>query len=171
MKYGARTSCWFKSSLVNGPEALLLLPPLRHPPAHLALGPTPTPSHPSLLPPPHPPQTATPSLGDARDDWKIARALSEVLGVTLPYASLAEVRARLAEVAPHLGRRDAVEAPLWLNGEYFKAFADRVEKKDKAGAEPLGTGVSEFYQTDAVSRASRTMAACVRARQNPIPGI
>lgn len=29
-------------------------------------------------------QTAVPVVGDARDDWKILRALSEVLGVTLP---------------------------------------------------------------------------------------
>ena len=29
-------------------------------------------------------QTAVPTLGDARDDWKILRAVSEVLGVTLP---------------------------------------------------------------------------------------
>lgn len=114
-------------------------------------------------------KTAVPSLGDARDDWKIVRALSEVLGQTLPYSSLTEVRARLADVAPHLGRIEAVEQPLWLNGEYFKAFEARAGKV-KAGAEPLATSVGNFYQTDAISRASRTMAACVKARQNPIPG-
>ena len=48
------------------------------------------------------------------------RALSEVLGAGLPYNSLDDVRRRLADVAPHFGRRDALEAPLWLNGEYFK---------------------------------------------------
>eukprot|EP00887_Chlorella_sp_A99_P004651 scaffold4.g4651.t1 len=120
-------------------------------------------------------KTATPSIGDARDDWKIIRALSEarsrcsVLGMSLPYSSLGEVRARLAEVAPHLGRPEAVEPPLWLNGEYAKAFAERAAK-GKVSAEPLASGVAQFYQTDAISRASRTMAACVRARQNPIPG-
>lgn len=45
---------------------------------------------------------------------------TQVLGAPLPYNSIDDVRRRLADVAPHFGRRDAVEAPLWLNGEYFK---------------------------------------------------
>lgn len=65
-------------------------------------------------------QAAAPLVGDAREDWKIVRALSEVVGKTLPYDSLDGVRARLADVAPHLGHVDTVEPPLWLNGEYFK---------------------------------------------------
>ena len=65
-------------------------------------------------------QAAVPPVGDAREDWRIIRALSEVLGKTLPYNSLDEVRARLADVAPHLAHLDSVEPPMWLNGEYFK---------------------------------------------------
>lgn len=42
------------------------------------------------------------------------------MGQTLPYDTLDQVRARLVDVAPHLGHLDAVEHPLWLNGEYFK---------------------------------------------------
>ncbi len=30
------------------------------------------------------------------------------------------VRERLADVAPHLGQLDAVQPPIWLNGQYFK---------------------------------------------------
>lgn len=37
------------------------------------------------------PQRAVPVPGDGRDDWKILRAASEVLGKTLPYDTL-EVR-------------------------------------------------------------------------------
>lgn len=80
--------------------------------------PLPAPAPPS--PPASPAQTATAAIGDARDDWKVVRALSEVLGAPLPYNSLDDVRRRLADVAPHFGRRDALEPPLWLNGEYFK---------------------------------------------------
>ena len=47
--------------------------------------------------------------GIARDDWKIIRALSEVAGKTLPYDDIYEVRARLADVAPHLTRYDIKE--------------------------------------------------------------
>ncbi len=66
-------------------------------------------------------QAAVPRVGDARPDWQIVRALSEVAGAPLPYDSDEGVRARLAELAPHLGRVAATERPLWLNGEYFKA--------------------------------------------------
>jgi len=33
-------------------------------------------------------QKAVPTVGDAREDWKIIRALSEVLGKKLPYSTL-----------------------------------------------------------------------------------
>lgn len=33
-------------------------------------------------------QRAVPVPGDARDDWKIVRAVSEVMGKPLPYATL-----------------------------------------------------------------------------------
>lgn len=69
-------------------------------------------------------QAAVPAVGDAREDWRIIRALSEVVGKTLPYDSLDEVRKRLADVAPHMGHVDHVESPLWLNGEYFKVRAN-----------------------------------------------
>ncbi|KAL4444867.1 hypothetical protein ABPG77_003917 [Micractinium sp. CCAP 211/92] len=117
------------------------------------------------------PQSTKPavaSVGDARDDWKIVRALSEVLGAPLPYNTLDDVRRRLADVAPHLARRDAVEAPIWLAGEQWKAAGD---KKGAAEGGPLASGIANFYQTDAISRASKVMAKCVRARQSPIPGL
>jgi NADH dehydrogenase/NADH:ubiquinone oxidoreductase subunit G len=66
------------------------------------------------------PQAAVPRVGDAREDWAIIRALSEVLGKTLPYSSIDEVRGRLAEVSPHFSQVDTVQPPIWLNGEYFK---------------------------------------------------
>jgi NADH dehydrogenase (ubiquinone) Fe-S protein 1 len=40
----------------------------------------------------------------------VLRALSEELGVPLPYDSLDEVRTRLAELAPHLVKFDYIEA-------------------------------------------------------------
>lgn len=47
--------------------------------------------------------------GMARDDWKIIRALSEVVGHALPYDTLDDLRYRLEQIAPHLvnyGRRE-----------------------------------------------------------------
>lgn len=48
--------------------------------------------------------------GDARVDWKILRAVSEIAGQTLPYDTLPEIRHRLSEVAPHLTRYSVVES-------------------------------------------------------------
>ena len=104
-------------------------------------------------------------LGDAREDWKVVRALSEVAGKTLPYDSLDEMRERLAEIAPHLVTRGKIEAPLWLNGEYFKALDQRAKKTKVDSEEPFMSSIKQFYQTDVISRASKTMARCVRARQ------
>ncbi len=46
--------------------------------------------------------------GEAKENWAILRALSGELGATLPYDSLAQLRARLIEAVPHLGAIDEV---------------------------------------------------------------
>src|SRR5262249_33351644 len=46
--------------------------------------------------------------GEAREDWAILRALSEVLGHRLPFDSLAELRAALFKAHPHMQRIDAI---------------------------------------------------------------
>ncbi len=47
----------------------------------------------------------------------------------------------------------------------WQAFADRFKKAPVAADQPLSSAIGEFYQTDSISRASKTMAKCVRARQ------
>ena len=42
--------------------------------------------------------------GEAKEDWKILRALSEVLDRKVPLDTLGQVRARMAELAPALAR-------------------------------------------------------------------
>ena len=46
--------------------------------------------------------------GDAREDWAILRALSDVLGAKLPYDSLSQLRAALFKAHPHLQRIDTI---------------------------------------------------------------
>src|SRR5436309_8547797 len=46
--------------------------------------------------------------GEAREDWAILRALSDVLGHRLPYDSLAQLRRALSKAHPHLQRIDQV---------------------------------------------------------------
>lgn len=55
--------------------------------------------------------------GLAREDWKIIRALSEVVGATLPYDTLDELRNRLEDIAPHLVRYGHLE----VNNFYAQA--------------------------------------------------
>ncbi|XP_071331033.1 NADH-ubiquinone oxidoreductase 75 kDa subunit, mitochondrial isoform X1 [Trachinotus anak] len=100
--------------------------------------------------------------GMAREDWKIIRAISELAGVTLPYDTLDEVRDRLAEVSPNLVRYDDVE-----EANYFKQ-ANELSKavNQTVLTEPLAPPqltVKDFYMTDPISRASQTMAKCVKA--------
>ena len=39
--------------------------------------------------------------GEAREDWKIIRVISEVIGEKLPYDKIHELRGRMAEVLFH----------------------------------------------------------------------
>ncbi len=88
--------------------------------------------------------------GDAREDWTILRALAEVLGVQLPYDTLAQLRARIGSEWPHLASEGIAPAQ-W---EAAALSAD-------APAGPAKQPVSNFYQSNAILRASPTMAACV----------
>lgn len=48
--------------------------------------------------------------GLAREDWKIIRALSEIVGARLPYDNLDEIRCRLTNVSPNLTKYGDVES-------------------------------------------------------------
>ena len=48
--------------------------------------------------------------GDAREDWAILRALSDVLGHKLPYDSLSALRQTLFAAHPHMMRIDQIAA-------------------------------------------------------------
>ncbi|KAG2495676.1 hypothetical protein HYH03_006276 [Edaphochlamys debaryana] len=109
-------------------------------------------------------RAAVPLVGDAREDWAVVRALSEVLGKRLPYDSQAQVRSRLAQIAPHFANINAVQTPVWLNGEYVKGV-EQLAKQAPLQNTPLQSSIDNFYMTDAISRASRTMAKCIQARQ------
>ncbi|KAJ8428895.1 hypothetical protein Cgig2_024964 [Carnegiea gigantea] len=52
---------------------------------------------------------AVPTVGDARDDWKIIRALSEEAGVRLPYDSFFDIQERMDTVAPNFLSMDERE--------------------------------------------------------------
>ncbi|KIY53895.1 NADH-ubiquinone oxidoreductase [Fistulina hepatica ATCC 64428] len=104
--------------------------------------------------------------GVAREDWKIIRALSEILDVTLPYDDVLALRDRMWEISPALVRYDAVEL---TSAEIARAGLRAVVENAKKGGEiklsgkPFVRPISNFYQTDPISRASVTMAHCTKA--------
>lgn len=106
-------------------------------------------------------QAVTPP-GLARNDWKILRAVSELLEVTLPYDKLTEIRQRMGEISPTLVRVGDVE-----EANFFQQSVDMAKSvKGALAAEPLTAPqqvLKDFYMTDSISRASPTMAKCVQA--------
>jgi NADH-quinone oxidoreductase subunit G len=92
--------------------------------------------------------------GEAREDWAILRALSEVLGKTLPYDSLGALRQALFKAHPHLARIDQI-AP--GDPADIRKLAALGGTPDKA---PFVSAVEDFYLTNAIARASTIMAEC-----------
>lgn len=93
------------------------------------------------------------------------RALSEVLGATLPYDETAAIRDRMWEVAPSLVRYDELEqSSAVLAG--LKSLAEAktgAPKKDGARTGAFQKPIDNFYRTDPISRSSVTMSKCTRA--------
>uniref|UniRef100_A0A915KTC0 NADH-ubiquinone oxidoreductase 75 kDa subunit, mitochondrial n=1 Tax=Romanomermis culicivorax TaxID=13658 RepID=A0A915KTC0_ROMCU len=106
--------------------------------------------------------------GMAREDWKIFRALSEISGRTLPYERIQELRARMAEIAPHLVRYGSVEACGFLNEAdvLCETFKDENCPSSKTEIIPSKLKLPDFYMSNSVTRASRTMAKCVQTAAN-----
>ncbi|MBC8339461.1 MAG: NADH-quinone oxidoreductase subunit G [Alphaproteobacteria bacterium] len=93
--------------------------------------------------------------GEAREDWTIVRALSDVLGHTLAYNDLSEVRGRLVEANPIFLSLDEATPAAW---------GDFGEQGRLGGGTVGSTAIDNFYMTDPISRASATMARCTETR-------
>jgi NADH dehydrogenase (ubiquinone) Fe-S protein 1 len=108
-------------------------------------------------------RAAVPPPGASREDWKIIRALSEVIGATLPYDDTLSLRDRMWEISPTLVRYDTTESTsvdVALVGLRSIAWTTAGAKASGAIFKPP---ITNFYQTDPISRASVTMAQCTRS--------
>ena len=94
--------------------------------------------------------------GEAKEDWAILRALSERLGAKLPYDTLDQLRAKLFADHPSFGRIDHVDGPAAAAGLDLAGLGGKGEVADA----PFASGSTSFYLTNAVARASVTMAEC-----------
>ncbi len=88
--------------------------------------------------------------GEAREDWAIVRALSEVLNRKLPFDTLAQLRSKLVAANPVFAGIDRVRPAAWGAFGAAGAVADR----------PFVQTIDNFYMTDPISRSSPTMARC-----------
>ena len=87
--------------------------------------------------------------GDAREDWAILRALSDALGRTLPFDSLAGLREEMYRAVPAL-REQGLARFDWNPPTLDRAGSGRIESYP----------INDFYLTNAICRASPTMQRC-----------
>jgi NADH-quinone oxidoreductase subunit G len=93
--------------------------------------------------------------GDAREDWAILRALSDVLGHRLPFDSLAALRQKLYADHPHFAALDRIAA-----SDAAAAVESLAAIGGEAGRDPFLSPIGDFYLTNPIARASGVMAEC-----------
>jgi len=94
--------------------------------------------------------------GEAREDWAIIRALSDVLGKRLPFDSLLALRQAIFKAVPHLTRVDQIEPG---SAGDIKTLAGKGGSLEKA---PFKAAIENFYLANPIARASAVMAECSR---------
>ena len=86
--------------------------------------------------------------GEAREDWAILRAVSELAGKKLPFDSFDQLRAAMIEDFPQLGREGLID---------LKWSPPKLDAKAEG---PVRYPIGDFFLTNAICRASPTMHRC-----------
>jgi len=86
--------------------------------------------------------------GDAREDWTILRAVSDLLGTPLPFDRFDQLRAAMIADTPALGQDGIVDLP-WAPPSL-----------DAKAEGTLAYPIWDFYLTNAICRHSPTMRRC-----------
>lgn len=93
--------------------------------------------------------------GEAREDWAILRALSDVLGQRLPFDSLNALRAKLYGAYPHFAAIGRIET-----ADVAAAVQKLALLGGTPGREAFASPIKDFYLTNPIARASGVMAEC-----------
>jgi len=101
--------------------------------------------------------------GEAREDWAILRALSAVLGNALSFDTLAQLRKSLFAAHPHFAAINGIAA------SEAGAINVLAGLGGKVGKDAFRSPVTNFYLTNPIARASKTMAACSALAKARIP--
>jgi NADH-quinone oxidoreductase subunit G len=94
--------------------------------------------------------------GEAKEDWAILRALSDVLGVKLPYDDRAQLVAAIHKDVAHFATLNA--AP--VHADTSAATWGNIGESGALDSAPVAAAITDYYLTNAVARASETMARC-----------
>ena len=87
--------------------------------------------------------------GDAREDWAIFRALSDVLGKRLPFDNIEQLRAHMTLALPALGVEGLADYG-WSAPSLSSSVSGKIADYP----------IKDFYLTNAICRASETMQKC-----------
>jgi len=86
--------------------------------------------------------------GEAREDWTIFRAVSDLVGRALPFDRFDQLRAAMIAQVPELGREGLIDLP-WSPPSLAEAATGSVTLP-----------IKNFYLTNAIARSSPTMHRC-----------
>ena len=89
-------------------------------------------------------------LGEAKEEWKIFRVLSDLLNCDIQFNNLNDVRKKL------INKNKNFLALLEINSSSNLSFSSKQEIKNQK----LSYNINNFYMNDSISRASETMANC-----------
>ena len=89
-------------------------------------------------------------LGEAKEEWKIFRVLSDLLKCDIQFNNLNDVRKKL------INENKNFLALLEINNSSNLSFSSKQEIKNQK----LSYNINNFYMNDSISRASETMANC-----------
>lgn len=100
------------------------------------------------------PQTSTRAVfaqGEAKEDWRIIADLAQNLNINLGYSNISDLRNSLIESNPIFANLGNVSKAEWINStEISKEFEE----------EKISVENYNFYLTNPISRASRTLNKC-----------
>jgi NADH-quinone oxidoreductase subunit G len=86
--------------------------------------------------------------GEAREDWAVLRAVSELAGKKLPFDSYDQLRGAMIREYPQLGRDGLIDLP-WSP-----------PKLDAKASGPIRYPIADFFLSNAICRNSPTMQRC-----------
>ncbi|WP_041583232.1 NADH-quinone oxidoreductase subunit NuoG [Bartonella australis] len=103
--------------------------------------------------------------GEAKEDWAILRALSDVLGQRLPFDSLSQLRQKLFSDFPHFCAIGDI-APSCVTD-----LKELSSQTSILGTQAFTSTIKDFYLTNPIARASVTMADCSSLAKNRLTRI